>query len=107
MDVPSQFARYPCGDYFASSFAEHGHWCEPSQLWVILPARQIEELTDFDGSPLDFLRVGDAGVNGIPFGYRIGHAGVWAYYPIDSDFVFIASSVQGLVDRWDAGKVTL
>ncbi len=107
MDVPSQFARFPCGDYFASPFAENGHWCEPSQLWIIVPATQIEERTDSDGAPLHFLRIGDAGVDGISFGYRIGHLGVWAYYPIDNDFVFLASSVEELVQLWDSGSLTL
>ena len=108
MDVPSQFARFPCGDYFASPLAENGHWCEPSQLWVIVPATQAEELTNSDGTKLDFLRIGDpAGVDGIPFGYRVGNPGVWAYYPIDNHFALIAPSVEQLVQLWDSGRLTL
>jgi hypothetical protein len=102
MEVPAHLRRYPCGDYFASAWAESGFRCEMSQFTVVTPAAEVEELPQ-----VGFLAVGRAGADGIRFGYRAGRPGVWAYYPIGREFEPVAPSVAELVRRWVAGDVRL
>jgi hypothetical protein len=76
MNIPKEFKDYPCSDYFDSSLAVN--WDERGQILCILPATEIEELIDYNGQPLNFLRVGRPGVDGISFGYRKNELGFWA-----------------------------
>ena len=48
-----------------------------------------------------------AGLDGIVWGYRIGHTGLWAYYPIDHAFIPVAVSATELVERWTSGDLAL
>jgi hypothetical protein len=87
-----------CEEYF-SDFAG-GRFDAESQLWFILPREQ----TSIDAKRGDFI-VGSAGCDGIDFCFRRGHPGVWAYYPIDQDWVLKANSMAELERRWLDGSV--
>jgi hypothetical protein len=99
--VPVRWHEYDCGDYFSSALAEHGYWDEPGQYWYIWPADRVYEDVD-----LQFLRIGSAGVDGIDWGYRRGHSGLWAY-PINGEFVWLAPTAQALLQGWLSGAITV
>jgi hypothetical protein len=91
---------YDCDDYLASEWATRGCWDESCQLMLIVPTTEVEERPE-----LSFLVVGNAGVDGIEIGYRAGLPGLWAYYPIDQEFVSVDQSVNELVERFHSGKL--
>jgi hypothetical protein len=82
--------------------AETGHWDEPGQCWYFWPADRVVEDT-----ALQFLIVGSPYVDGIDWGYRKGQRGLWAYYPIDAEFVLLAATFEELVERWFSGELTV
>ena len=100
MTIPTHLTSYPCNDYFDSEFATRGHWDEISQIQVIVPSSEVEELPG-----RDFLAVGRAGVDGILFGYRAEQKGLWAYYPMEKDFRLLATTVQELAKGWIEGRI--
>jgi hypothetical protein len=102
MPVPDQFGRYPCTDYFGSEFAQRGYWDEACQLQVVVPAAEVEERPE-----QSFLVIGRSGVDGILFGYRAGQAGLWAYYPIENEYVAVAASIREMIERWESGDLKL
>ena len=69
MEIPQELRDYPCADYFDSNLALEGYWDETNQILCILPVTEAHELTDYKGQPLNFLRVGRPGIDGISFGY--------------------------------------
>jgi hypothetical protein len=56
---------------------------------------------------LEFLAIGGPGVDGIRWGYRVGHEGLWAYCPFDDEFIHVAASASELVERWKSGELKL
>ncbi|WP_129648214.1 hypothetical protein [Peristeroidobacter agariperforans] len=100
MEVPARFREYACDDYFESPGLVDGVWSESEQVWLIVPANEIAERPENA-----FLIVGRPGVDGIEFGYRRGHGGVWAYYPQEARFAYLAADVQALVDGWLSGTI--
>ena len=101
VNVPEQFQRYACADYFAEGWAERGHFHDASQTLVIAPLAEAYEDTS-----AGFFAVGRSGADGIDFGYRLGHTGLWAYYPIEQDFKFMAPTVAELAEGWCSGTLT-
>lgn len=99
--IPEAFKTYNCADYFESRFI-HGFYDEQAHLTIILPVDQLSERSD-----LHFLVVGRPGVDGIEWGYRHGHSGLWAYYPISRKFEFLAPTVTALFDGWYSGQITV
>lgn len=97
-----RFEQYQCADYLASVWCADGLWDEKSFLWLLEPLSQIEEIDD-----KGFLQVGRPGVDGIGFGYRLGHDGVWAYYPMDDHFEFLSPSITEFVKGWQAGTIAV
>jgi hypothetical protein len=69
---------------------------------VIVPAADVEER-----EPSGSLVVGRPGVDAIEFGYRKGLRGLWAYYPIDQEFVLMAPTVTELVEGWLSGRLSV
>lgn len=59
----------------------------------------------YEDTEIEFVVVGTSGCDGINFGFRKGHTGLWAYYPIDGEFKLMASSVAELVDGWCSGQL--
>jgi hypothetical protein len=48
-----------------------------------------------------------SGCDGIHFGYRDGQSGLWACYPIDGEFKFMADNVTELVEGWSSGNLSV
>jgi hypothetical protein len=69
---------------------------------VVVPAGE----TELDRDP-DLFAIGRPGVDGIAFGYRRGHGGIWAFYPIGREFVRVADSTSDLVERWRSNRIRL
>lgn len=80
----------------------HGVWHGESHVWLIEP---VERYTIIDDQ--SFLQVGRPGVDGIGFGYRAGMVGFWAYYPQESRFELLASSVSDFVRGWLGGAISV
>jgi hypothetical protein len=102
VEIPNHLHEYACADYFSSPWSTQGCWDETSQMWVIVSAAEVEERQE-----IRFLVVGRPGVDGIEFGYRQGRAGLWAYYPIEGEFVLMAPTVAELVEGWLSGKLSV
>ena len=100
MDVPRQWQGYPCSEYFSDGWSTQGHFHEPSQNFVIVPLDDA-----YENREQRFFAVGRSGGDGIDFGYREGMSGLWAYYPIEREFKFMAPSIRELVDGWCSGKL--
>jgi hypothetical protein len=102
--VPERFAwnRFPCRDYLASEWADQGCWDDASQTMLIRPAWNVTIRED-----IELLVIGGPGSDGIVWGYRIGHTGLWVYYPIDHAFIPVAVSAAELVERWTSGDLAL
>jgi len=96
--IPEQYLPYECGDYFRNGWHEKGFYSEHEQLDLIV---RLDETYEIDES--NFLVVGRLGVDGIVFGYRKNRLGLWAFYPIEQEFKFMADSVQKLVDGLYSG----
>lgn len=102
MDIPEKWRSYNCSDYFLSPFSESGWWDSEGQCWYIEPAGRI-----YEDEARAFLILGRPGVDGIEWGYRKGYQGIWAYYPIDNDFVFLSNSVSELREGYLSGRITV
>ncbi|MBL8823481.1 MAG: hypothetical protein JNJ77_12905 [Planctomycetia bacterium] len=100
--VPERWHRFNCTDYFNSPLAEQGYWDELGQFWYIWPFERVYEDTE-----RLFLVIGSPGVDGIDWGYRFDHLGLWKWSPIDAEFVVIAPSVDMLLKGWLSGAITL
>jgi hypothetical protein len=100
--LPTRWRDFNCADYFSSALADHGYWDEPSQYRYIWSAEQVYE----DGER-QFLVIGGPGVDGIDWGYRRGHSGLWAWFPIDAEFVAIAATAEALLQGWLSGAITV
>ena len=102
VDVPDEWQDYACSDYFDSPLAEHGWWDEGGQYWYIEPAHRL-----YEDETRELLVIGGPGVDGIDWGYRKGHRGIWAYYPIEDEYVLLASSASELRDGYGSGRITV
>ncbi len=102
MDVPAAWRDYDCGDYYQSSLSETGWWDGPAQCWYIEPAERVHE-----DRAHELLVIGRPGVDGIEWGYRRGHRGIWARYPIDGSFVLLAASAAYLREGYSSGRIAV
>ena len=102
MQIPQRFNDYRCAEYFASEAFVRDVWDEQSQLWIIVASDDVVERPE-----LEFLVVGRPGSDGIEFGYRKGHDGLWAHYPIGDQFALVAPSIGVLVKEWLAGNIAI
>lgn len=84
------------------ALAEHGYWDEAGQYWYLWPADQV-----YEESELRLLVIGGPGVDGIEWGYRAGQSGVWAYYPFNGEFVWLAPTADALLQGWLSGSITV
>ena len=100
MNVPEKWRDYDCGDYFRSALAEHGWWNNSGQCWLVKSAQHVR----LDSS-LEFLIIGGPGVDGITWGYRMGRSGVWAHYPIENEFVWVAATASDLREGYSSGRI--
>ena len=102
MEIPEKWQGYDCGDYYRSPLAQQGWWDEESQYWYIEPAPRVHE-----DIAREFLIIGGPGVDGIEWGYRRRHQGLWAHYPIDDEFVLLAGSTSELREGYLSGRITV
>lgn len=102
MEIPDQYCKYACADYFAEGWFERGYFDDDSQTLVIAPLPDAYERKE-----VSFFAVGRSGTDGIDFGYRIGHAALWAYYPITGEFKFMAPTIKELVEGWCSAKLSV
>ena len=79
-----------------------GVWDNTAILWLILPSAEVTERPD-----IHFLIIGRPGVDGIEFGYRAGCDGIWAYYPIDKEFVILAPTVAAFLKGWRSNEIAV
>jgi hypothetical protein len=100
--VPERWRGFGCSDYFGSALAGQGYWDEGGQYWYVWPSDRVYEEAD-----RPFLVIGGPGVDGIGWGYRDGHTGVWASYPIGRGFVWLAPTADALLQGWRTGAVTV
>lgn len=100
MAVPERWEGYLCADYFDGGWADRGHFHEPSQCLVVVPLHQVYEKAE-----VGFFAIGRSGCGGIDFGYRRGHAGLWAYHPVGGRWQYMAPSVADLVEGWCSGRL--
>ncbi|MFN3652853.1 MAG: hypothetical protein ACK47B_25020 [Armatimonadota bacterium] len=99
-EMPLRWRDFHCQDYFAGDWPERGHFDELSYTPVVFPYPEVYEDVESE-----FLVIGTSGGDGVHFGYRRGHSGLWAY-PIDGEFKFMAPSLAELVDGWCAGELS-
>jgi len=100
--IPEPFGAYRSTDYFNSEEMKRGIWDNTAVLWLILPAAEVAERPD-----IQFLVIGRPGVDGIEFGYRLGHDGIWAYRPIENTFLFLAPTVAAFLEGWRLHEITV
>jgi hypothetical protein len=99
--IPDRYKAYECGDYFEGAWPHEGYFDDASQTLVIVPLNEAYEVAESG-----FFAVGRSGGDGIDFGYRKNHLGLWAFYPIGEEFKFMADSIRVLVDEWCSGRLS-
>ena len=92
---PEHYRRFPRSEYFESY--RDGRYDDEAQLWFLLPSDQIHVDAASDG-----LIIGTPGVDGIQFCYR---EGLWAFYPIEVDWVRMAPTLADLESGWKNGTI--
>jgi len=100
--IPERYSAYECGDYFEDKWPQEGYFDDASQTLVIVPLDETYEVEESD-----FFAVGRSGGDGIDFGYRKNRSGLWAFYPIEEEFKFMAASIRVLVDEWCSGRLSI
>lgn len=100
--VPERWRTFNCEDYFSSVLAQQGYWDEAVQYWHVWSSDRVYERAD-----LPLLVIGGPGVDGIDWGYRAGHTGLWAYFPINGEFVWLATTAEALLKGWQSGTITV
>ena len=94
-EVPTQFHEFDCAEYFREAAFRSGFLDFASQTQLVFPEEELQLLPE-----AEFMVIGSPGISSVLFGFRKHHSGVWAYYPIDGDFKFMAGSIKGLVEGW-------
>lgn len=54
-----------------------------------------------------FLKFGNAGCDGVAFGLRKGMLGIWAFYPIEFEYVKKADTIAEFVEGWLNGNISV
>jgi hypothetical protein len=104
MNAPehTHFLRWQpaCSEYLIRF--SNGCYDEAAQLQLIVAIADVE----FDEEKGD-MAIGRPGSGGIYFCFRENQPGVFAYYPIENEYVLLADGVQDLVDGWRAGSISV
>jgi hypothetical protein len=66
--------------------------------------QKTTEGTVLERPELEFLAVGSSGCNGLEWGYRKGHRGLWVCYPIEQ-FESLGPTLAELFDGWYSGRI--
>jgi hypothetical protein len=111
--IASQFAAFDLGDYLQVLGETNGLgevFAEGEQRFVhnmlLIPAEEALDVSekDFGGKALV---IGYAGVDGILFVFQPSRPDVFAYYPIDEEFVPLAASLPEFLRKCAMGEVRL
>jgi hypothetical protein len=80
------------------------YFCEDNIVDIILPADRIEE-----DETKEWLIIGWPGVDGIQFRVKSKDADqtVYAFYPIEQEYIKIADSDKDLIEKWKSEQVIL
>ena len=80
------------------------YFCQENIVDIILPANRIEE----DGTR-EWLIIGWPGVDGIQFRVKSNNTdqSVFAYYPIECEYIKVANSDIDLIEKWKSGQLEL
>jgi hypothetical protein len=100
MKIPDQFKDYNCREYFNSQKFARGFYDERAGFWTVYADTNIREHPE-----LEFLAVGGPGCDGLEWGYRKGHPGLWVFYPIEQRFELLAPTLAELFDGWYSGRI--
>ena len=84
----------------AATDEPEGFYSELERNWLVYP---ISERKDHGA----WYEVGSAGVDGIVFAIRKDQEGVYAFYPIDREFIRKADDLSALVVGWRSGSITV
>jgi hypothetical protein len=87
-------------DFDVATLPKHGHFSEPDQYWIFAPVVEWSLRGDW-------LAVGGPGVDGIAWAVRKDRTGVYAFYPIEQEFVAVAEDGPELITKWTSGKLHL
>ena len=102
MEIPEHLRAYECSDYFSSERFSRGFYDETAYLWTFYALDDLQEHAE-----LEFLAVGRPGCDGIEWGYRKEHPGLWAFYPTEQRFEYLAPTAAELFEGWYAGQITV
>ncbi|MCL1140009.1 hypothetical protein [Shewanella pneumatophori] len=91
---------FGCNEYL-SEF-EGGYFHEDSCLQLILPLSMATVNPEFQ-----HLVIGHAGTDGIEFCYRAHFPDIWAFYPSESAYQKVASSIGQLIQGWVNGSISV
>ena len=80
--------------------SERGFFDKESQTLLIMPITEV-----YEDTTVKFFATGRSGADGIDFGYRKRHEGLWVYYSIDDEFKYMAESIIELKEGWCSGKL--
>lgn len=89
-------------EYDIATLPRDGYFSERSQYWIFAPV--VEWVLH---NPGDWLAVGGPGFDGISWAVRKNQKGLFAFYPIEADFVAVAASGPELISRWTSGKLSV
>lgn len=81
-----------------------GYFCEKNIVQVVLPEteRYIDETQTWK-------IIGWAGVDGIQFRQKLDteDEAIFAYYPIETEYIQKADSIQDLIQKWLADEISV
>jgi len=98
--LPSELRDTGCLDYFKDYQA--GRYDEEGYAWFVLPVEDVY-INDESGG----LVIGSPGVDGIEFCFRPNHSGVWAFYPINGEWLHVADTMKEFESKWTANEILL
>ena len=88
--------------YSIGQIPEAGFYSATEQYWLLRPSAEWK--LHEEGC---WLEVGGPGVDGISFALKKAEEGVFAYYPIDREFVWKAKDGASLISGWLDGSITV
>lgn len=98
--MPRRWVDYRCDEYFTDGWWNPAKYDPGDDLEVIHDYTRVYEDLEHE-----FLAVASPGCDGIGFGFRKQHAGLWVYYPMENDFELKAPTIAELRSDWCDGKL--
>lgn len=85
-----------------SEIPKEGYYDQGSYYWYI--QKKANWKVDMQRS---FLHFGNAGCDGIEFGLGENMNGVWAYYPLNNEFIKKVETVDEFIAGWISGEINV